>query len=89
VKHQPRIIFISVSVGLVSAVITTAVTVGILARSGLGWPGEVFGGESFNWRDSLILLLALGAFAATMVPTALLLRKRGGVRACESTIKGL
>jgi hypothetical protein len=47
----------------------------VIEKSGLAWPGAIFGDQEFNWRDSVFLFLGLAGYVAGMVPVALLMRK--------------
>ena len=75
-KQEPRIALVSISAGLISSVITTIIAFIAIKRAGMAWPGAIFGNEEFNWRDSLVWFLALAGFVATMVPTAVFMRRR-------------
>lgn len=69
-------VFLSLGVGYLAVLLWVPLCLAVIPAIGLAWPGEVFGGGDFNWKDSIILFSATGVFVAACLITQLLARPR-------------
>ena len=66
-----KAMFISIVVGMVATVVTTLGLDLLIRHFGFAWHGDVFGNDSFNWKDAAFVFLSFGGFVAGLIPTKL------------------